>query len=498
MPRKDQAKVSRREYTLETVVFSAQQEVTVPASIKIPEGTQYMLQPLLMLPKDRLTIIQGPRKIRVQGELEGILSCVGSAEEVSTLAVPALEFMAAFTAPALGAEVRLEADLKFDGVEVDQGEGSVANITAYIIISLRAVQTQGMEIVTAVNGGDLQVETNSVRVQNILEEIPTQQAISMQLSLPPETAPAATELSIGNLSWQVDEGRLTAEGIILAKVYCLTGEGKIDLLTGRQDISFEMDFAAPEVRESSLDCSFEGVSLTTVDQGAAIELSFGLKATAKGYSQQIAEYVSSIAGADSQQKKVQLRNRIGESEFKMNLEGNCPFASTPQDIELVLPRVRIIEAQPLEGKILVRGLLTLNIFYTDDNQMRRVMVQEEEFSQFFDLAGSLRGYAVRPWVWPEGADCSQGRYTVPVLIRVEVFEEVEFMPITDVHVVDPSQVPAHASVILYTVKSGDSLFSIARRFNTTQELLWGYNKISEAEGLVPGDKLIIPVYQIKN
>ena len=148
--------------------------------------------------------------------MEGIVSCVGSGEEVSTLPVPALEFMAAFC-PGSRSQVRLEADMHFDGVEAGLSEGNVANITAYIVISLRALQTQGVEIVNAVKGGDLLAETNSVRVQSIMEEIASQQNISMQFALPPETAPAATELCIGNLSWQVEEGSLTAEGIVLAK-----------------------------------------------------------------------------------------------------------------------------------------------------------------------------------------------------------------------------------------------------------------------------------------
>ena len=42
MSRKDQVNVSRREYYLETVVYSAEQEVTVPASITIPEGTIFV------------------------------------------------------------------------------------------------------------------------------------------------------------------------------------------------------------------------------------------------------------------------------------------------------------------------------------------------------------------------------------------------------------------------------------------------------------------------
>lgn len=497
MSSKDQAKVSRRRINLETVVFSAEQEVTVPARIKIPDSTQYLLQPILMLPKDKVSVFHGPGKIRVQGQLEGILSYVDSAEQVHTLAVPAQEFVAAFTAPALSPGVRLTADVQIDGIEVDQGEGNVANITAYIIINLRAFQTQEVEMVSAVSGGALRAETNSVRLQQVIKEIGAKQTVALLLPTQPEMAPVGTELCIGNLSWQVEEGRLRAAGLVLAKVYCLNGDGEVKVLLGQQDFGLELDFDAPEIGEGSLICSFEKASLANVSEGTALELELVLKATATGYREQMTDYVSSLTGADSQQKTIQLRNRIGEGEFKVTLEGNCPFASQPQAIDQVLPRVRIIESQALEGKILVRGLLTLNIYYTDESDQRRVLVQEEEFSQFFDLEGCVRGYAVKSWAWPEGADCAEGRYAVPVLMRVEVIEEVEFTAVTDVHVVDPSQVPANASVILYMVKTGDSLFSIARKFNTTQELLWEYNGLSEQDGLEPGQKLIIPVYQTR-
>lgn len=497
MSSKDQAKVSRRRVYLETVVFSAEQEVTVPASIKVPDSAQYLLQPVLMLPKDKLSIFQGPGKIRVQGQLEGILSCVDSDEQVHTLAVPAQEFMAAFTVPVLSPGVRLEADVRIDGIEVDQGEGNVANITAYIFINLWALQSQEVEMVSAVSGGDLLAETGIVRMQQIIKEIGAEKTMTLRLPLEREMVPSGAELCFGNLGWQVEEGRLRAAGLVLAKVYCLTGDGGVKLVSGSQDFDLELDFEAPEINESSLACSFIKADLNAVSDGGELELELGLKATATGYREQMTEYVSSLTGADSQQRTIQLRNRIGEGEFKVTLDGNCPFASLPQSIDTVLPKVRIIESQALEGKILVRGLLTLNVYYTDESGLRRVLVQEEEFSQFFDLEGSARGYSVKSWAWPEDAECAEGRYTVPVLMRVEVIEEVEFRAVTDVHVVDPTQVPVNASVILYIVKKGDSIFSVARNFNTTQELLWEYNGLSEQDCLQPGQKLLIPVYQTR-
>jgi LysM repeat protein len=267
------------------------------------------------------------------------------------------------------------------------------------------------------------------------------------------------------------------------------------LVLGSKEFDLELDFDAPEITESSLACTFTSVDLSA--DGSELELVLVLKAIATGYREESAEYITSLTGADSQQRTVQLRNRIGEGEYKVTLDGSCPFASIPQAIDLVLPQVRILESQALESKILVRGLLTLDVYYFDDSGQRRVLVQEEEFSQFFDFEGSGKGYSVKSWAWPEGGNCADGHYTVPVRIRAEVVEEAEFRAVTDVHVVDPFQVPANASVILYAAKTGDSMFSVARKFNTTQELLCKYNGLSEQDCLRPGQKILIPVYQTR-
>ena len=125
------AKVSRRRYNLETVVFSAQQEVTVPAGLKIPVSTQYVLQPFLVVPREKVIILPGPGKIRVQGQTEGFLSYVDRDESVSNLPVPPTEFIASFAVPSAVQGARIEADIRLEGVEVDRGDGE-ANITAYI------------------------------------------------------------------------------------------------------------------------------------------------------------------------------------------------------------------------------------------------------------------------------------------------------------------------------------------------------------------------------
>lgn len=493
----DQAKISRRQINLETVVYSAEQEVTVPVNIKIPEGTQYLLQPILMLPKDKLLALPGPGKVRVQGLLAGILSYVDSSEQVHTLAMPGQEFFASFSLNDPGLAVRYDVDVKVDGAEVDRGEGSVANITVYLVIRLQVLRTETVEFVTGVSDSSVQTKTSSIRLQEIIKTAAIRQAIVLQLPLLPGATPAGVELCMANLNWQVEMGKLTAGGLVLAKAYCLGADGSVDVAIGQEDFSLELDFGSPEATESSLSYSFESIKQTIEAEGAGLEISLTLLLNATGYKDQIAEYVTGLSGADSQLVTVRLHNRIGEGEFKLALEGDCPLSDMAHTLEPVLPKVRVIEAQALENKVLVRGLLTLYAYYLDETKQRRVIVQEEEFSQFFDLVGCARGNTVNAWAWAEAVECRDGRYRVATLMRVEASEEQEVTVVSDVHVVDPNQAPVNASIILYTVKKGDSLFSVARRFNTTQELLWEWNNLSEQDGLELGQKLLIPVYQTK-
>lgn len=495
MPGIEGVGVERRKMTLKTVIFSEEQEVTVPANIKVPEGTQYLLKPVLFLPQDKIVVSDGQGRVRIQGYLEGFLACVDDSEAVCNLPVPPIEFVAAFTTPILSGKVRYTADVKIEGIEVDQGETGNANITAYVMINLQGYQVEEVELVTGV-AGDTAVQTDSVRIQQIIEEDYRRETVELSLAIEPDANLLSIDLCLANLSWQVEGGNLAVQGTILVKVYALAISGEITVYQDQQEIVLAMDFDEGKIQDGNLAWSLEKLNHSISPQDSILTLEVSLGFNAIGYREEILEYVSGIAEADNQFRTFHLRNRIGESEFKLPLAGDCFFPSPPKTIDLVLPQVRIIESQPLEGKTLVRGMLALSIFYTDSNDFKRVLTQEEEFNQFFDQEVSPSGYLVKTKSWVESAECIDDRYYATVVVRVEAEEEVLFTTITDVHIVDPTRV-AKASVILYTTKSGDNLFTVARRFNTTQELLWEYNGLNDNQDLLVGQKLLIPLYKTK-
>lgn len=487
------AKVSRRRFNLETIVFSAQQEVTVPAGLKIPVSTQYVLQPFLVVPREKISILPGPGKLRVQGQIEGFLSYVDGDESVSTLPVPPTEFFASFAVPVVVQGARLEADISLEGVEVDRGDGE-ANITAYIRVAVVALKQEETELVTAVAGNSLSVDSRGIKLQHIIREAEVEKSLS--IALPKAVGkPVATDFCIGNLGWQVIEGRLSAQGVALIKAYFLSEAGGLDIAEGSADFELEIDFASPEISDSTLQCILVKTAMVPAAEGQEFQLL--LKARALGYREQTGEYITDIIGADSLKKTIQVRNRVGESEFKLNLDGRCQFPVEPRSIDLVLPKVRLIETEAMDEKVLVRGLLSLNIYYTAEDGQKRVLVQEEEFSHPLDVKGCTLGYSVKAWAWPEQGVYTQENYVVPVLLRVEVVEDAAHDAVIDVHVVDPNFVPVNASVILYVTGKEDTLFSVARKFNISQERLLEYNGLAGATELHPGQKLLVPIYELK-
>ncbi|MGI6365776.1 MAG: LysM peptidoglycan-binding domain-containing protein [Bacillota bacterium] len=487
------AKVSRRRYNLETVVFSAQQEVTVPAGLKIPVSTQYVLQPFLVVPREKVIILPGPGKIRVQGQTEGFLSYVDRDESVSTLPVPPTEFIASFAVPSAVQGARIEADIRLEGVEVDRGDGE-ANITAYIRVAIIALRQEETELVTAVAGNALSAESRGIKLQHIVKEAEAEKSISIPLSQA-AGKPVATDFCIGNLGWQVIEGRLSAQGVALVKAYYISEAGGLDIAEGSADFELEIDFASPEISDCALQCLPVKTAMAPAAEGQEFQLL--LKARAQGYREQTGEYITEIIGADSLKKTIQVRNRVGESEFKLNLEGQYQFPIEPQSIDLVLPKVRLIETEAMDEKVLVRGLLSLNIYYTAEDGQRRVLVQEEEFIHYLEATGCALGYSVKAWAWPEQGVYTQENYSVPVLLRVEVVEDAAHDVVIDVHVVDPNFIPVNASVILYVTGKDDTLFSVARKFNISQERLLEYNGLAGETELHAGQKLLIPIYELK-
>lgn len=495
---KSQVKVNRRRFRLETVVGRGQQEVTVPASIEIPENTQYLLQPVLVLGRDKLIAVAGQGKARVTGQLQGFVPCVDDQEKTHIVPIPAFEFVASFAMPGVVPGTRLNASARLESVEVDRDESDSANITAFVGVEVIALETAERELVNGLRGDGLTPEVDKIRLQPLLEVVEGEKVFKTQLDLiQPGVKILAGEFHLGSLHWQILDGRVQVEGMALLRVFSLGQQGNLLTVEGRREFSLTLDFDNPAVTEARICSQVKNLELSMDDGGQGIEAAILIKVRAQGYQEQVTELVAGVAGADYLSEDFCIRNRVGESEFKLGLEGNCQLTEGARVTQIV-SRARLLETNAMDDKVFVRGMLTLNVWYAEaEEDLPRVTVVEEEFSQFIGLRGCESGFAVQASCWPEAAHIEAGHYSAPVTVRVVVSEIRDVTVMSDLHVVDPGAMENTASLVVYLAKKGDTLFTVAKNFNVTRELLENYNELAGQEKLAPGQKILVPLYLVR-
>ena len=77
--------------------------------------------------------------------------------------------------------------------------------------------------------------------------------------------------------------------------------------------------------------------------------------------------------------------------------------------------------------------------------------------------------------------------------NAQVNQELESNMITDIEIedIDPQLLEDIASITVYSVQKGDSLFSIAKRYNTTIQEIAELNEIENVNMIYPNQKLLI-------
>lgn len=150
-----------------------------------------------------------------------------------------------------------------------------------------------------------------------------------------------------------------------------------------------------------------------------------------------------------------------------------------------------------DGKITVDALVTANIVYISDGKIHTL--RKDIPAQFyFDVNDEVNDIQINPYirtndmiVTQKGAN--QMEIKVPVMCEVMAFNANNRSFLTDVSYdeedkIDKSKQP---SITVYIVKQGDSLWKIAKKYNSTVEEIMSLNNLTSDE-IMPGKKLIIP------
>lgn len=169
----------------------------------------------------------------------------------------------------------------------------------------------------------------------------------------------------------------------------------------------------------------------------------------------------------------------------------------PANVLMTLGKAEIMDKKVIEDKVLLEGIIKAASIYENNEDKNYIACAEDEipFNLSIDVPGAKVGMEASAKVNVETIDGTIEAKTIAIkaLLAGEVVVKYsthkEF--IDDITISETENNNKKASVIIYVVQNGDTLWKIAKKYNTTLEKLVNINEINDTENLVPGEKIII-------
>lgn len=199
-------------------------------------------------------------------------------------------------------------------------------------------------------------------------------------------------------------------------------------------------------------------------------------------------------------RKIKLTQVVGEAQDQVVVKDSMTF---PENVPQAA-RVLHVEAKPIvtdqhisDGKVVIEGVLVSKVIYqsTDPSYGPASIKEDIPFRQSVGVEGAQEDMECQSQLVIDHVNCTliapdEVEFRAVMTAEVSVFTSVEKEVFLDVEVEELKQ-GEDSGIFVYFVQPGDSLWSIAKKYNTTIASILKYNAIDESQVLTPGDKLLI-------
>jgi LysM repeat protein len=179
----------------------------------------------------------------------------------------------------------------------------------------------------------------------------------------------------------------------------------------------------------------------------------------------------------------------------IEIDGDAP---KPVSVILGNAKVVVTDKKIVEDKVKVDGVVKVNVLYNTVDEDKNVFKIGEEipFSCSIDVAGTkidmqsvVKAY-LESFEAVVEANTIAVKAVVTVCAKVNYIENKEFL--VELVTLDGEISKKKASITIYVVQTGDSLWKIAKRYSSTIEELVNINGIENPDKILPGQKILIP------
>lgn len=290
------------------------------------------------------------------------------------------------------------------------------------------------------------------------------------------------------------------------------GKDTSDIMTVQDDVYLskeeELVGITNEMMSSmNMDVCNSEYSITADDLGEnrVVNLEFVIKGKVKVFSKEKIDLIKDAYSPTTNMELTTSNHEIGIIQGSSNSESmvkdNIYLKDEKIKIEQIISvngSVCITDKIVENDRVKIEGLVKVNVLYKamEEENCYAIVSGELPFLTSSEIKGSKEGMDVIVKASLENIDASIEANTIAIRANVITSSKVCYKTnkewVTDILDGADEKKERQSSITIYVVGSGDSLWQLAKKYNTTTDELIKLNDIENPEELKSGEKLIIP------
>lgn len=204
---------------------------------------------------------------------------------------------------------------------------------------------------------------------------------------------------------------------------------------------------------------------------------------------------------DMEKKNYELNVMHGQAENESIVKSNIELGENmpkPSSIVMPMAKVCVTDKKLVEGKVIIEGLLNVEVLYRTNEEDKCAYVVREEipFTTAVEIPGTKIDMQCVARAALENVEAAIEANTIGIKAIVSVYARVNYLTnkefLVNVAPREGERPAKKASITIYIVQKDDTLWKIAKRYYTTVDSLVHINELESVDSVRTGDKLIIP------
>lgn len=451
-------------------------------------------------------------KIRIDGNILTYIMYLadGGSDNIRGLNT-GLDFSETINVPEMQSGMNVDLNTSVKLIECKVLNGRKIGIKVSLEISMKVYGKESVDIITNMNNDNIQVLNQNIKANSLLGDGTAKAYVKENVSIPSTDNLAeilSAQICLVDKDIKISYNKVLAKSEVEIKMVYLTEDGRICTTQNRLPLVGFIDM--PNVKEENI-CDTTYLIKNVIIKPNTVEehtvyIEIEVEITCMVYEEKEIKVIEDMyCPGEKMQFEKTMVNTITNKQCKRNI---CNIREKVNIPELETGNIINVEVNPiinkenkLNGKIIFEGELELNFIFTDHTSVgintKKVNLPFEqtvdgiECSENSKLDTTIEVNA-QEFVNQAGVVNSN----VDLSFETDVYRNSAIPVINNISVEEEENLEDY-SVIIYVVKSGDTLWKIAKRFGSTVDDIARVNGMERPDKLNVGEKIYIPRYVLK-